>query len=94
MSAKGRKCKYLTDEERIASAKEQRSNWRRKNSEFEKNIKLNSTPFQRQLVFYLRRNILDPDLQIALEDLFKDTFIIESEDESPESMLSLTSEKI
>jgi hypothetical protein len=70
----GRKCKYFSDEERTAMAKKQRDNWRRKNSELEKTIKNNSSTFQKQLQFHLRRHLLNPDLEEVLEALFKDVF--------------------
>jgi hypothetical protein len=85
-SKQGRKCKYLSDEERDAMAKEQRDNWRRKNSELEKNIKNNSSPFQKQLQFYLRRNLLDPSIEEVLETLFKEKFVLKSDDSLPKEL--------
>jgi hypothetical protein len=75
----GRKCKYESDEERTAIAKEQRDNWRRKNWIIERNIKTNSSPFQKQLIFYLRRNLLKPALEQTLESLFREHFIVISD---------------
>jgi hypothetical protein len=82
----GRKCKYLSDEERDAMAKEQRDNWRRKNSALEKNIKNESSPFQKQLQFYLRRNLLEPELEEELEELFRDKFVVMTVDTVPKEL--------
>jgi hypothetical protein len=75
-SKQGRKPKYDSDEDRIAIAKKQRDKWRREHTIVERNIRNNSSPFQKQLIFYLKRTILEPELESTLEELFRESFIV------------------
>jgi hypothetical protein len=57
-------------------AKEQRDEWRKRNAEIEKNIKKRLSPFQKQLMYYLRRNLLEPELEGQLEELCSNKFVV------------------
>jgi hypothetical protein len=82
-SKRGRKCKYTSEDERASVAKEQRDDWRKRNAEIEKNIKKRSSPFQKQLMYYLRRNLLEPALEEQLEQLFSKKFVVLTVDTLP-----------
>jgi hypothetical protein len=72
----GRKQKFDTDEERRTAAKEQRDNWRKLNNACEKEVKNKESPFQKQLVVYLKRNVIEPEVEAILTEMFKEKFMV------------------